>query len=143
MEDALRDFDGNYTEGEHGNLETKLETVKEALAAIKNAVKAADEIGKLPSVDDVKLGDREDVDRAKEIIDGLTENEKAMFDDGASGKIDALNKRIEKLEEAKNGGSPGTGDNSNIALWIALLFVRGGAIVGAAATGKKKKRSVR
>ena len=29
MEDALRDFDGNYTEGEHGNLETKLETVKE------------------------------------------------------------------------------------------------------------------
>ena len=94
------------TEGEHGNLETKLETVKEALAAIKNAVKAADEIGKLSSVDDVKLGDRED-------------------------------------EEAKNGGSPGTGDNSNIALWIALLFVSGGAIVGAAATGKKKKRSVR
>ncbi len=143
MEDALRDFDGNYTEGEHGNLETKLETVKEALAAIKNAVKAADEIGKLPSVDDVKLGDREDVDRVKEIIDGLTENEKAMLGDGASGKIDALNKRIEKLEEAKNGGSPGTGDNSNIALWIALLFVSGGAIVGAAATGKKKKRSVR
>ena len=29
LEDALRDFDGNYTEGEHGNLETKLETVKE------------------------------------------------------------------------------------------------------------------
>ena len=143
MEDALRDFDGNYTEGEHGNLETKLETVKEALAAIKNAVKAADEIGKLPSVDDVKLGDREDVDRVKEIIDGLTENEKAMLGDGASGKIDALNKRIEKLEEAKNGGSPGTGDNSNIALWIALLFVSGGAIVGAAATDKKKKRSVR
>ena len=54
MEGALRDFGGNYTEEEGKNLEEKLEIVKAALAAIGNAEKAADEIGKLPSTDDAK-----------------------------------------------------------------------------------------
>ena len=35
--------------------------------------------------------------------------------------------------------SPQTGDNSNMFLWIALLFVSGGALVGTAVYGKKKK----
>ena len=37
-------------------------------------------------------------------------------------------------------GSPQTGDTSNLALWIALLFVSGGAAVGTAVASKKKKR---
>ena len=37
--------------------------------------------------------------------------------------------------------SPQTGDNSNMFLWIALLFVSGGALVGTTVYGKKRKRA--
>ena len=35
--------------------------------------------------------------------------------------------------------SPQTGDNSNLLLWIALLFISGGAAIGATIVSRKKK----
>ncbi len=141
LEGALRDFGGNYTEEESRSLEEKLEAVKAALAAIGNAEKAAEEIGKLPSADDAKLSDKSALDRVKEIVAGLTENEKAMLGKDAPGKLDALDEKIKALAEEAN--SPGTGDTSNPALWIALLFISGGFVIGTTVVGKKKKRSVK
>ena len=40
----------------------------------------------------------------------------------------------------KNENRPQTGDSSNLILWIALLFVSGGAVIGTAVTEKKKKQ---
>ena len=141
LEGALRDFDGNYTEEEQRDLEEKLETVKAALAAISNAEKAADEIGKLPSADNAKLSDKSAFDQVKKLLDGLTENEKAMLGKDALGKVDALAEKIKKLAEEAN--SPKTGDTSNLALWIALLFISGGIVTGTTVASKKKKRSVK
>lgn len=141
LKGALRDFGGNYTEEENKELETKLETVKAALAAIGNAEKAADEIGKLPSTDDAKLSDKSDLDRVKKLLEGLTENEKAMLGKDALGKLDALDEKIKALAEEAN--SPGTGDTGNPALWIALLFISGGIVTGTTVVSKKKKRSVK
>ena len=42
---------------------------------------------------------------------------------------------------AKLPKSPQTGDNSNLALWIALLFISGGALIGTTVTEKKKSRN--
>ena len=39
--------------------------------------------------------------------------------------------------------NPNTGDNSHIALWLALLFVSVAGVIGTTVYGKKKKRSVR
>ena len=39
--------------------------------------------------------------------------------------------------------SPQTGDNGNLMLWIALLFVSGGILTGVTAFGKRKKHSVK
>lgn len=141
LEGALRDFGGNYTEEEGKNLGEKLEAVKAALTAIGNAEKAAEEIGKLPSVDDAKLSDKSALDRVKVIVDGLTENEKAMLGKDALGKLDALAEKIKALAEEAN--SPGTGDTGNPALWIALLFISGGFVIGTTVVSKKKKRSVK
>ena len=135
LEGALRDFDGNYTENERKDLETKLETVKAALAAIGNAEKVAEEIGKLPSAEDAKLSDKSALDQVKKLLEGLTENEKAMLGKDALGKVDALAEKIQKLAEEAN--SPKTGDTSNLALWIALLFISGGVFT--ALTVKRKK----
>ena len=40
---------------------------------------------------------------------------------------------------AKPTDSPKTGDNSNLALWFALLFVSGGAAIGTMVVSRKKK----
>ena len=141
MEGALRDFDGNYTDKEQEDLETRLETLKAALAAIGNAEKAAEEIGKLPSADDAKLSDKSELDRVKKLLEGLTENEKTMLGKDAPGKLDTLDEKIKALTEEAN--SPGTGDTGNPALWIALLFISGGIVTGTTVVSKKKKRSVK
>jgi len=141
LEGALRDFDGNYTEEENKDLETKLETVKAALAAIGNAEKVAEEIGKLPSAEGAKLSDKSALDQVKKLLEGLTENEKAMLGKDALGKVDALAEKIKKLAEEAN--SPKTGDTSNLALWIALLFISGGIVTGTTVVSEKKKRSVK
>ena len=141
LEGALRDFDGNYTDKEQEDLETRLETVKAVLAAIGNAEKAAEEIGKLPSADDAKLSDKSELDRVKKLLDGLTENEKAMLGKDALGKVDALAEKIKKL--AEEADSPKTGDTSNLALWIALLFISGGAVIGTTVVSKKQKHSAK
>lgn len=141
LEGALRDFDGNYTDKEQEDLETRLETVKAALAAIGNAEKAAEEIGKLPSADDAKLSDKSELDRVKKLLEGLTENEKAMLGKDALGKVDALAEKIKKLAEEVD--SPKTGDTSNLALWIALLFISGGAVIGTTVVSKKQKHSAK
>ena len=39
--------------------------------------------------------------------------------------------------------NPNTGDNSHMALWLALLFVSVAGVIGTTVYGKKKKRSVR
>ena len=44
---------------------------------------------------------------------------------------------------AKPIDSPKTGDNSNLALWFALLFVSGGAVTATTIYGRKKKHSVK
>ena len=51
-------------------------------------------------------------------------------------------KEIKKTDTvtAKLPKSPKTGDTSNLMLWIALLFISGGAVIGTAVTEKKKKQ---
>ncbi len=136
LESALRDFDGNYTEDETKDLTEKLETAKAALAAIGKAEKAVEEIGKLPAADDVKLSDRDAVDRVNEILGGLTENEKAMLDKDAVGKLTALTEKLRKL--AAEANTPKTGDTSQLMLWMALLFIGGSALTGVTVAVKKK-----
>ena len=52
-------------------------------------------------------------------------------------------KKIKKADTvtAKLPKSPPTGDTSNLVLWIALLLASGGAVIGTAVVGKKKKHS--
>ena len=141
LEGALRDFGGNYTESEHKELEEKLKRVKEALAAIGNAEKAAEEIKKLPSIDDIKPDDKDKIDEVKKIIDGLSENEKNMLGKDVIDRINALEKEIaRKAAEADKNNSPRTGAADENALWFILLFISGGTVAGAAAASKKKKR---
>ncbi len=44
-----------------------------------------------------------------------------------------------KTDTKDNKTSPQTGDSSNLALWIALLFISGGAVIGTTVVSKKKR----
>ena len=53
--------------------------------------------------------------------------------------ISALEKKPASTKPGTSDKSPQTGDTSNLALWIALLFVSGGAAIGTMVISRKKK----
>ena len=97
LEKALEDFDGNYTDDERQTLETRLDNVKKALAAIENVEIVLAEIDKLPDVRSVRLSDKDTVLRVKKDIDSLTDHEKEMLGKDAIKKVNALIEQLEKL----------------------------------------------
>ena len=53
--------------------------------------------------------------------------------------IAALEKKPASTKPGTSDKSPQTGDTSNLALWIALLLVSGGAAIGTTVVSRKKK----
>ena len=53
--------------------------------------------------------------------------------------IVALEKKPASTKPGTSDKSPQTGDTSNLALWIALLFISGGAAIGTTVVSRKKK----
>ena len=55
--------------------------------------------------------------------------------------IAALEKKPASTKPGTSDKSPQTGDTSNLALWIALLFISGGAAIGTTVVSRRKKYS--
>ena len=55
--------------------------------------------------------------------------------------IAALEKKPASTKPGTSDKSPQTGDNSNFALWIALLFASGGALTAAAIYSRKRRKT--
>ena len=53
--------------------------------------------------------------------------------------MDSLEKKPASTKPGTSDKSPQTGDTGNLALWIALLFVSGGAAIGTTVVSRKKK----
>ena len=60
-----------------------------------------------------------------------------------AGNVTEYTVYMKPISSVKEENSPGTGDASTLTLWVALLFVSGGAVTGAVAASKKKNRSVK
>lgn len=60
-----------------------------------------------------------------------------------AGNVTEYTVYMKPISSVEEENSPGTGDAGTLTLWIALLFVSGGAVTGAAAASKKKNRSVK
>ncbi len=66
----------------------------------------------------------------------------------AGPNLEAATKEIKKTDTVTaklpdSSKSPQTGDNSNLILWIALLFISGGVMKGVTAFDKLKKYSAK
>ena len=78
----------------------------------------------------------------KAVIRGKNITEQSEVDKMAKtieDAIAALEKKPASTKPGTSDKSPQTGDTSNLALWIALLFISGGAAIGTTAVSRKEK----
>ena len=80
----------------------------------------------------------------KAVVRGKNITEQSEVDKMAKDIEDTIAALEKKPASTKAGASdkgPRTGDTSNLALWFALLFVSGGAVIGTTAVSRKKKHN--
>ena len=78
----------------------------------------------------------------KAVVRGKNITEQSEVDKMAKAiedEIAALEKKPASTKPGTSDKSPQTGDTSNLALWIALLFISGGAAIGTTVVSRKKK----
>ena len=78
----------------------------------------------------------------KAVVRGKNITEQSEVDKMAKAiedAIAALEKKPASTKPGTSDKSPQTGDTSNLALWIALLFVSGGAAIGTTVVSRRKK----
>ena len=78
----------------------------------------------------------------KAVIRGKNITEQSEVDKMAKAiedAIAALEKKPASTKPGTSDRSPQTGDTSNLALWISLLFISGGAAIGTTVVSRKKK----
>ena len=78
----------------------------------------------------------------KAVVRGKNITEQSEVDKMAKAiedAIAALEKKPASTKPGTSDKSPQTGDTSNLALWIALLFISGGVAIGTTVVSRKKK----
>ena len=80
----------------------------------------------------------------KAVVRGKNITEQSEVDKMAKAiedAIAALEKKPASTKPGTSDRSPQTGDTSNLALWISLLFISGGAAIGTTVVSRKKKHN--
>jgi len=137
LEKALEDNGGNYTNDEKKAIEDEIKRIDNALGVIENVEEVEDKINTLP--ENITKDNTDDVDAAKKAYDELTDYEKTLVDPEAKKKLDEAIKAAEEANKPADTNSPQTGDNSNMFLWIALLFISGGALITLTVVDRKER----
>lgn len=78
------------------------------------------------------------------VVRGKNITKQASVDDMAKAIENAINTLEKKSEEIKPESPdipPSDGDNINTILWLTLLFISGGTIIGTTNVGRKRKNN--
>ena len=141
--------DKNITE--QSEVDAKAKAIEDAIAALQykdaDYAKVDAAIAKANALNKNDYKDFSGVEAAvKAVVRGKNITEQSEVDKMAKTIEDAIATLEKKPASTKPGTSdksPQTGDTSNLALWIALLFISGGAAIGTTVVSRKKKRSVK
>ncbi len=137
LEKALDDNSGNYTEDEKNAIEDEIKRIEDALEVIENVESVKKLIDKLP--ENITKNDEDAIKAADDAYNALSDYEKSLVDEESKKALDDAKKALAELNKPATPNSPITGDNSNIWLWFALLFVSGGVSFTLAVVDKKRK----
>ena len=139
--------DKNITE--QSEVDKMAKDIEDAIAALKykdaDYTKVDEAIVKANALNKNDYKDFTGVEAAvNAVVRGKNITEQSDVDKMAKDIEDAIAALEKKPASTKAGASdkgPRTGDTSNLALWFALLFVSGGAVIGTTAVSRKKKHN--
>ena len=137
LEKALEDNGGNYTDDEKKAIEDEIKRIDDALEVIENVEEVEELIGKLP--ENITKNDENAIKAADDAYNALTDYEKSLVDTDAKKALDDAKATLAELNKPADTNSPQTGDNSNMMLWIALLFISGGAVIALTVVDRKRR----
>ena len=137
--------DKNITE--QSEVDAMAKAIEDAIAALQykdaDYTKVDAAIAKANALNKNDYKDFSGVEAAvKAVVRGKNITEQSEVDKMAKAIEDAIAALEKKPASTKPGTSeksPQTGDTSNLALWIALLFISGGAAIGTTVVSRKKK----
>ena len=137
--------DKNITE--QSEVDAMAKTIEDAIAALQykgaDYTKVDAAIAKANALKKDDYKDFSGVETAvKAVVRGKNITEQSEVDKMAKAiedAIAALEKKPASIKPGTSDNSPQTGDTSNLALWIALLFVSGSAAIGTTVVSRKKK----
>ena len=137
--------DKNITE--QAEVDAMAKAIEDAIAALQykdaDYTKVDAAIAKANALNKNDYKDFSGVETAvKAVVRGKNITEQSEVDKMAKAiedAIAALEKKPASTKPGTSDKSPQTGDTSNFALWIALLFVSGGAAIGTTIVSRKKK----
>ena len=132
---------------EQSEVDKMAKTIEDAIAALQykdaDYTKVDAAIAKANALKKDDYKDFSGVEAAvKAVVRGKNITEQSEVDKMAKtieDAIAALEKKPASTKPGTSDKSPQTGDTSNLALWIALLFVSGGAAIGTTIVSRKKK----
>ena len=137
--------DKNITE--QAEVDAMAKAIEDAIAALQykdaDYTKVDEAIAKANALNKDEYKDFTAVEAAvKAVVRGKNITEQSEVDKMAKAiedAIAALEKKPASTKPGTSDKSPQTGDTSNFALWIALLFVSSGAAIGTTIVNKKKE----
>ena len=137
--------DKNITE--QGEVDAMAKAIEDAIAALQykdaDYTKVDEAIAKANALNKDDYKDFSGVETAvKAVVRGKNITEQSEVDKMAKtieDAIAALEKKPASTKPGTSDKSPKTGDTSSLALWIALLFIGGGAAIGITVVSRKKK----
>ena len=132
---------------EQSEVDKMAKAIEDAIAALKykdaDYTKVDAAIAKANALNKNDYKDFSGVETAvKAVVRGKNITEQSEVDKMAKAiedAIAALEKKPASTKPGTSDKSPQTGDTSNLALWIALLFISGGAAIGTTVVSRKKK----
>ena len=132
---------------EQSEVDVMAKAIEDAIAALQykdaDYTKVDAAIAKANALNKNDYKDFSGVEAAvKAVVRGKNITEQSEVDKMAKAIEDAIAALEKKPASTKSGTSdksPQTGDTSNLALWIALLFISGGAAIGTTVVSRKKK----
>ena len=137
LEKALEDYKDNLTEDEKKAIEDEIDRIDDALEIIEKVEAVEDKINKLP--DTITKNDADAIKAAEDAYNALSKYEQSIVDKDIKKKLDNAIAALENLNKPVT--SPDTGDNTNIWMWFAVLFVSGMGLFGTIVYDRKKKQA--
>ena len=149
VETAINSVVRGKSLAEQAKVDTMAKAIEDAIAALQykdaDYTKVDEAIAKANALKKDDYKDFSGVEAAvKAVVRGKNITEQSEVDKMAKdieAAIAALEKKPASTKAVASDKGPRTGDTSNLALWFALLFVSGGAVIGTTAVSRKKKHN--